>query len=114
MCSRHFLQTLAWRQAPRSQLALNKSRAEHFSFRVISLELFNSCWREGKSSVLKTIPVYSFSVLTTAAHSGLPAFLSIFPVKDPCSPVSMQTALGLTPEMAPGPICKLINLYFPH
>ena len=26
----------------------------------------------------------------------------------------MQTALGLTPEMAPGPICKLINLYFPH
>lgn len=57
------------------------------------MEIFNSHWREGKSSILKTIPVYSFSALATAVCTGQHDVLSIFPVKDPSSPGSMQTAL---------------------
>ena len=78
--SRRFLQALTRRQTPRSQLTLNESQAEHLSFIVISLETFNSHWREGKSSILKTIPVYSFTALVMAAHSEQHDFLSIFPI----------------------------------
>lgn len=57
------------------------------------MEIFNSHWREGKSSFLKTIPVYSFTALVTAVCSGQHGVLSIFPIKDPSSPHSTQTTL---------------------
>lgn len=89
----YLLQALTWCQIPTRQLFLNESWTTHLSFRVISLEIFNSHWREGKSSFLKTIPVYSFTALVTAVCPGQHGVLSIFPIKDPSSPHSTQTTL---------------------
>lgn len=57
------------------------------------MEIFNSHWREGKSSILKTIPVYSLMALVTAVCSGQRGVLSVFPIKDLSSPHSVQTTL---------------------
>lgn len=65
------------------------------------MKIFNSHWREGKSSVLKTIPGYSFMALVAAVCSGQHGVLSIFPIKDPSSPHSAQSVLASHAQKRP-------------
>lgn len=101
-----FLQALTACRLP-GQPSPDRSRVQ-----CLSLEMANSPQR-GETCTPKDTPLQLYGsagccVLRT------PRFPSIFPVKASFSHTPRRPRWCLAPRDSPLPVCKLINLYFPH